>query len=455
MKASLIAKQISKLSLSPQLQNAIKLLQMSAVEINNEIQKIFEKNPLIEKEDNCEEYEYDECESHFSHYQSNLLTGAGKESVSTSEIIERVSIDEYNIKQHLMWQIHLLNISDKDKKLAELIIDYINDDGFLIKNIDSIFDELYLGSEISIDEIVAVQHLIQNLDPVGTCCIGIQESLIIQLQNIYPKTEILSKCQIIIKEFFDEFVANEFRIIRKNIQIDDIEIEEIKKLIKDQNARPGSKISAVQEINYIIPDVKILKKDSEWEIKANNLVSPNISINKKYEQLIEANIKDEDVEYLKENLKEAKNFIKNIKYRNDTLLNIAQCIFNKQIKFFKEGSNKIIPLNLNEVAQEIGVHESTVSRLTTEKYMETPYGVFELKYFFSRYITNDSGENISSSLIKEKIKEIIKSENKAKPFSDEKIVNLLKKDNINIARRTVSKYRIGLNFESSSKRKTK
>ena len=455
MKAGLIAKQISKLSLSPQLQNAIKLLQMSAVEINNEIQKIFEKNPLIEKEDNCEEYEYDECESHFSHYQSNLLTGAGKESVSTSEVIERVSIEKYNIKQHLMWQIHLLNISDKDKKLAELIIDYINDDGFLIKNIDSIFDELYLGSEISIDEIVAVQHLIQNLDPVGTCCIGIQESLIIQLQNIYPKTEILTKSQIIVKEFFDEFVANEFRIIRKNIQIDDNEIEEIKKLIKDQNARPGSKISAVQEINYIIPDVKILKKDSEWEIKANNLVSPNISINKKYEQLIEANIKNEDAEYLKENLKEAKNFIKNIKYRNDTLLNIAQCIFNKQIKFFKEGSNKIIPLKLNEVAQEIGVHESTVSRLTTEKYIETPYGVFELKYFFSRYITNDSGENISSSLIKEKIKEIIKSENKAKPFSDEKIVNLLKKDNINIARRTVSKYRIGLNFESSSKRKTK
>ena len=455
MKAGLIAKQISKLSLSPQLQSAIKLLQMSAVEINNEIQKIFEKNPLIEKEDNCEEYEYDECESHFSHYQSNLLTGAGKESVSTSEVIERVSIEKYNIKQHLMWQIHLLNISDKDKKLAELIIDYINDDGFLIKNIDSIFDELYLDSEISIDEIVAVQHLIQNLDPVGTCCIGIQESLIIQLQNIYPKTEILTKSQIIVKEFFDEFVANEFRIIRKNIQLDDNEIVEIKKLIKDQNARPGSKISAVQEINYIIPDVKILKKDSEWEIKANNLVSPNISINKKYEQLIEANIKDEDAEYLKENLKEAKNFIKNIKYRNDTLLNIAQCIFNKQIKFFKEGSNKIVPLKLNEVAQEIGVHESTVSRLTTEKYIETPYGVFELKYFFSRYITNDSGENISSSLIKEKIKEIIKSENKAKPFSDEKIVNLLKKDNINIARRTVSKYRIGLNFESSSKRKTK
>ena len=455
MKAGLIVKQISKLSLSPQLQNAIKLLQMSAVEINNEIQKIFEKNPLIEKEDNCEEYEYDECESHFSHYQSNLLTGAGKESVSTSEVIERVSIEKYNIKQHLMWQIHLLNISDKDKKLAELVIDYINDDGFLIKNIDSIFDELYLGSEISIDEIVAVQHLIQNLDPVGTCCIGIQESLIIQLQNIYPKTEILTKSQIIVKEFFDEFVANEFRIIRKNIQLDDNEIVEIKKLIKDQNARPGSKISSAQEINYIIPDVKILKKDSEWEIKVNNLVSPNISINKKYEQLIDANIKDEDAEYLKENLKEAKNFIKNIKYRNDTLLNIAQCIFNKQIKFFKEGSNKIIPLNLNEVAQEIGVHESTVSRLTTEKYIETPYGVFELKYFFSRYITNDSGENISSSLIKEKIKEIIKSENKAKPFSDEKIVNLLKKDNINIARRTVSKYRIGLNFESSSKRKTK
>ena len=455
MKARLIAKQVSKLSLSPQLQSAIKLLQMSAIEINNEIQKIFENNPLIEKEDSCEDFEYNECENHYSHYQANLLTGIRKQSISTSEIIEKVTADESNIKQHLMWQIHLLNISDKDKKLAELIIDYINDDGFLIKNIETIFDDVYLNSETSIDELIAVQHLIQNLDPVGTCCIGIQESLIVQLQNISPKTEIISKCQIILKDFFEEFVANEFNVIKKNIQLNDSEIAKIKKLIKSQNARPGSKISTTREINYIVPDVKISKKETEWEIKANHLISPNISINEEYVKLIESNIKNEDSEFLKENLREAKNFIKNIKYRNDTLLNISQCIFNKQLEFFKEGSLKIVPLRLNEVAKEIGVHESTVSRLTSGKYIETPYGVFELKYFFSRYITNDSGENISSSSIKEKIKMIIKSENKAKPLSDEKIVNLLKKENINIARRTVSKYRIALNYESSSKRKTK
>jgi len=237
--------------------------------------------------------------------------------------------------------------------------------------------------------------------------------------------------------------------------LNDSEIAKIKKLIKSQNARPGSKISTTREINYIVPDVKISKKETEWEIKANHLISPNISINEEYVKLIESNIKNEDSEFLKENLREAKSFIKNIKYRNDTLLNISQCIFNKQLEFFKEGSLKIVPLKLNEVAKEIGVHESTVSRLTSGKYIETPYGVFELKYFFSRYITNDSGENISSSSIKEKIKMIIKSENKAKPLSDEKIVNLLKKENINIARRTVSKYRIALNYESSSKRKTK
>ncbi len=455
MKARLIAKQVSKLSLSPQLQNAIKLLQMSAIEINNEIQKIFENNPLIEKEDSCEDFEYDECENHYSHYQSNLLTGVGKQSISTSEIIESVSADETDIKRHLMWQIHLLNITDKDKKLAESIIDYINDDGYLIKNIETIFDDVYLNSETSIDELIAIQHLIQNLDPIGTCCIGIQESLIVQLQNIYPKTEIIKKCEIILKEFFDEFVANEFNIIKKNIKLNDTEISEVKELIKSQNARPGSKIFSMREINYIIPDVTITKRDSEWEIKANQKISPNISINEKYVQMIESNLKKEDSEFLKENLREAKNFIKNIKYRNDTLLNISQCIFNKQLKFFKEGSSKILPLNLNEVAKEIGVHESTVSRLTTGKYVETPYGVFELKFFFSSYITNDSGENVSSSSIKEKIKILIKSENKAKPLSDEKIVNLLKKENINIARRTVSKYRIQLNFESSSRRKTK
>ena len=455
MKARLIAKQVSRLSISPQLQNAIKLLQMSAIEINNEIQKIFENNPLIEKEDSCEDFEYDECENHYSHYQSNLLTGVGKQSISTSEIIESVSADETDIKRHLMWQIHLLNITDKDKKLAESIIDYINDDGYLIKNIETIFDDVYLNSETSIDELIAIQHLIQNLDPIGTCCIGIQESLIVQLQNIYPKTEIIRKCEIILKEFFDEFVANEFNLIKKNIKLNDTEILEIKELIKSQNARPGSKIFSMREINYIIPDVTILKKDSKWEIKANHQVSPNISINEKYVQMIESNIKKEDSEFLKENLREAKSFIKNIKYRNDTLLNISQCIFNKQLKFFKEGSSKIVPLNLNEVAKEIGVHESTVSRLTTGKYIETPYGVFELKFFFSTYIKNDSGENVSSSSIKEKIKILIKSENKAKPLSDEKIVNLLKKENINIARRTVSKYRIQLNYESSSKRKTK
>ena len=455
MKTNLIAKQLTKLNISPQLQNAIKLLQMSAMEINQEIQNIFENNPLIEKEDQCEDFEDDNCEVHYSHYQGDLLRNAKDTATPLSEIIEKTSSQDEDIKQHLMWQIHLLNISEKDKKIAETIVDYINDDGFLIKTIHNIFDDVYLNSEVTIDEVIAIQHLMQNLDPVGTCCIGIQESLLIQLQNIEPISETIEKSQLVIREFFDEYIEDNFSVIKKNIDLSENQILNIKKLIRSQSARPGSKINSQKKIDYIIPDIKIYKNETNWEIKANNLISPNISINENYVELIQANITDNDKNYLKENLREAKTFIKNINYRNDTLLNISQCIFNKQIRFFQSGAEKLEPLSLRDVAEEIGVHESTVSRLTNGKYVETPYGVFELKYFFSRFITNESGEEISSNLIKEKIKKIIKSENKSKPYSDDKIVKLLEEQNINIARRTVSKYRVALNFASSSKRKTK
>ena len=454
MKFNLSSKQTSKLSISTQLQNAIKLLQMSAVEINQEIQNIFESNPLIEKEDNCEEYEEDNCEEHYSHYKDYNLTETNS-MVSVSDVIEKTAAEEDSLQQYLIWQIQLLNISEQDKKIAETIIDYINDDGYLIKDILDIFDDIYGDSDISIDELIAVQHLIQNLDPEGTGANGIQESLVIQVQNSDLESNIINKTCLVINEFFKEYVDKNFKIIRKNLNISKEEIILIDKIIKKQNARPGSCVGRNEIYDYIIPDLKVIKKGSDWIIISNKLVSPDIKINEKYINISSLKISDEDKEYVKNNLQEAKSFIKNIKYRNDTLLSLAESILSNQIDFFNYGIEKVKPMNLNEIAKDINVHESTVSRLTNGKYIETPYGVFELKFFFSSSIINDFGDNFSSVSIKEKIKKIIHSEDKSNPFSDEKIVGLLSNQNIKLARRTVTKYRESLNLMSSSKRKTK
>ena len=454
MKFEISSKQVSKLAITPQLQNAIKLLQLSAVEINQEIQNIFESNPLIEKEDNCEEYAEDNCEDHYYHYSENYIT-ENKNITSTSEIIEKTTSEEENLKKYLLWQIQLLNISEQDKKLSETIVDYINDDGYLIKDIVEIYDDVYTNSEITIDELIAVQHLLQNLDPIGTCTSGIQESLATQIQNSNIESYIKNKAYITINEFFKEYTENKKTVIKENLNINEDEMLLIDKIIKNQNPRPGTNILTNKNVEYIIPDLKISKKNSNWIIKANKLISPDIKINEKYVDLSKSKISDEDKDYVKSNLQEAKLFIKNINYRNDTLLKLAKSILKNQLDFFNGGIEKLRPMNLSDVAVDIDVHESTISRLTNGKYIETPYGIFELKFFFSSSIINVSGHNFSSTSIKEKIKKIIKAENKLKPHSDGEITDLLSTQGINLARRTVAKYRESLNFESSSKRKTK
>jgi len=454
MKFSLSSKQTSKLSITPQLQNAIKLLQFSAIEINQEIQNIFETNPLIEKEDDCDDYQEDNCELHYAHYPDNFLARSDN-MISTSEIIEKTSQSEESLKDHLLWQIQLLNISEKDKFLAKSLADYTNDDGYLIKEIYEIFDEICDSSEITVDELIAVQHLMQNLDPVGTCTSGIQESLLVQVQNDKKINDLKDKTCIILNEFFEEYVSKEFIKIQKNLNISSDDMKKIDNLIKSQNPRPGSNFLTTKKYEYIIPDIKISKENSNWIIKPNKLISPDIKINENYVEISKNNISEDDKEYIKNNLQEAKLFIKNIKYRNETLLEISKSILKKQINFFNNGIENIKPMTLKEIAEIVNVHESTVSRLTNGKYIETPYGVFELKFFFSSSLSNKYGDSFSSKSITEKIKKIIISENKSKPYSDEKIASILSDQGINVARRTVAKYRESLKLESSSRRKTK
>ena len=452
MKLNLSSKNVAKISITPQLQNAIKLLQYTAVEINQEIQNIFESNPLIEKEDACEDFQEDNCKEHYLHYDGDF-SHISKSTISTTEVIEKTTHAEDTLQKHLLWQVHLSNMTDEDKLIAESIIDYVNNDGYLIKDILDIFDDLYLNSEITLDEVIAVQHFLQRLDPAGTCSKNIQESLLVQVQNTNENPNIKSKICILLNEFFQEYTENKTKIILNSLSITEKEFILIDEIIRKQNPRPGNIINNIKNYDYIIPDVQITKNDSNWIIKNNKAVSPEIKINSNYVDINEKNMSDIDKKYVKEKLQEAKMFIKNINYRNDTLLSLSKRIFEKQKKFFDYGIENLVPMNLKEVATDLGVHESTVSRLTNGKYIETPYGIFELKFFFSSSIKNEDGKDFSSKSIKEKIKKIISSENKKNPFSDNKIKDILKNEGIDVARRTVSKYRESLNIESSSKRK--
>ena len=455
MKLNLSTKNLSKISITPQLQNAIKLLQFSAIEINQEIQNIFETNPLIEKEDLCEEYEDDNCTEHYLHYEKDFLPSNNINSISTSDIIERTSSEEDTLQSYLQWQVSLSNLSDNDKSIADSIIDYLNNDGYLVKDIFKIFDDIYLNTEISLDELIAVQHFLQNLDPVGTCTKDIQESLLVQVENSKENINLKNKALIILNEFFIEYTEKKTNIILKNLNLTMGDFELIDDLIKKQSPRPGNIIQNKKNYEYIIPDIQITKDASNWVIKSNKAVSPEIKINNNYIDMGEKNLSSEDKIYLKEKLQEAKLFIKNINYRNNTLLLLSKRIVQKQKKFFDYGVENLIPMNLKEVADDIGVHESTISRLTNGKYMQTPFGVFELKFFFSAAIKSGDGNDLSSTSVIEKIKKIIMSENKKQPLSDNKIKDMLKKEGVDIARRTVSKYRESLKIESSAGRKLK
>ena len=455
MKINLSTKNLSKISITPQLQNAIKLLQFSAVEINQEIQNIFETNPLIEKEDLCEEYKDDNCTEHYLHYEKSFLSSNDINSISTSDIIERTSSEEETLQKYIQWQVGLSNLSENDKSLANSIIDYLNNDGYLVKDIFEIFDDIYLNTEISLDELIAVQHFLQNLDPIGTCTKNIQESLVVQVENSKENFNLKNKALILLNEFFIEYTERKTNTILKNLNLTMDDFKIIDNLIKKQSPRPGNIIQNKKSYDYIIPDIQITKDESNWIIKNNKAVSPEIKINSNYIDMGEKNLSIEDKFYLKEKLQEAKLFIKNINYRNDTLLLLSKRIVQKQKKFFDHGIENLIPMNLKDVANDIGVHESTISRLTNGKYMQTPFGVFELKFFFSVAIKSEDGNNLSSTSVIEKIKKIIMSENKKHPLSDNKIKDMLKKEGIEIARRTVSKYRESLKIESSSGRKLK
>jgi len=433
------------LTITPQLQQAIKLLQLSSVDLNVEIAKLLEENPLLEVDETKVTTEWEDNYSY---------TYANQKSQSEGFDFDNVPTNSKSLQEYLSWQLELSSVTPRDLVIGEMIIDAINDDGYLIMSIEDLYLGLNKNSNqtyhIEMTQLLSMLKLIQHLDPIGVASRDLKECLSIQLDLLAP-SNFLAKCKFIVNHHLDLLGQKKYSQLKKILKLDNKSLKEILQILLSLNPRPGSVISA-KNTDYIIPDVLVVKSNAGWTVKLNPEIVTNIKINNKYAGLVTKNTKD--AAYLKENLAEAKFFIKSLQNRNDTLLRVATSIVQLQTEFLDMGSEKMRPLVLQDIATLLDLHESTISRITNNKYIHTPQGVFELKYFFSSHVGTDTGGDCSSTAIKAIIKKLVDEEREHSPLSDQRIVEVLLSRGVKIARRTVAKYRESLKIPPSSQRKS-
>ena len=359
-----------------------------------------------------------------------------------------------SLYDHLMWQLNLTPMSDRDRILAMAIIDAVEPSGMLSISIEEIFEGM--GSdleELELDEVVAVQKLLQQFDPCGVCSQNLSECLLVQLQQFDPKTPLLDSAKLIVKQYLPVLGSRDYRQLMRRTKLKEAELSQAVALIQSLNPRPGDMI-ATGDTEYVVPDVFVEKRDGRWIVELNPDIAPRLRINADYASMVKRADSSSDNTFLKDNLQEARWFLKSLQSRNETLLKVASCIVEKQRGFLDYGPEAMKPLVLHDIAEIVEMHESTISRVTTQKYMHTPQGIFELKYFFSSHVSTDSGGECSSTAIRAIIKKLVSAENPKKPLSDSKITDLLAEQGIQVARRTIAKYRESLNIPPSNERKT-
>jgi len=502
MKQSLQLKISQSLTMTPQLQQAIKLLQLSSLELEAEIQEVLESNPLLEVESPQEQSESFEKESlqdsNHSNADAETSNSIAQEDQETSDAIKNDKIEsemvadtqwedwgyggqsnpsrtddsnyEYqgetseSLRDQLLWQINMTALSDTDRTIAMILIDSIDDSGFMkadledvavmLNNSDDVTQDEPDESQIGVEEIEAVLHLIQSFEPAGIAARNLQECLLIQLKRLKEEHEYLPLAQKLVSTQFEYLANRNYRQILKNLSINEQKLKHAVELVQNLDPRPGNQLNQ-NNAQYIKPDVYVKKdKHGQWLVELNSDGAPKLAINKDYASLIKRADNSSDNQFLKNNLQDAKWFIKSLQSRNDTLLKVATSIVEKQNAFLDYGEEAMKPLILHDIAEEVEMHESTISRVTTQKFLHTPKGIFELKYFFSSHVSTDSGGECSSTAIRAVIKKLVAAENQVKPLSDSKIAILLKDQGIKVARRTVAKYRESLAIPPSNERKT-
>ena len=474
MKQGLQLRLSQQLAMTPQLQQAIRLLQLSTLELQQELQQALESNPLLEQIDTHEEIDTRETQDSETLDTADALEQkempeelpldaswdtiytAGTPSGTSGDYID----DELPVYQgettqtlqdYLMWQVELTPFADTDRAIATSIVDAVDETGYLTVPLEDILESIG-DEEIDIDEVDAVLKRIQRFDPVGVAAKDLRDCLLIQLSQFDKTTPWLEEARLIISDHLDLLANHDFRTLMRVTRLKEDVLKEAVNLIQSLDPRPGQSIQT-GEPEYVIPDVLVRKHNGHWTVELNSDSIPRLQINQHYASMCNNARNDGDSQFIRSNLQDAKWLIKSLESRNDTLLRVSRCIVEQQQAFFEQGEEYMKPMVLADIAQAVEMHESTISRVTTQKYLHSPRGIFELKYFFSSHVNTEGGGEASSTAIRALVKKLIAAENPAKPLSDSKLTSLLSEQGIMVARRTVAKYRESLSIPPSNQRK--
>ena len=454
MKQGLQLRLSQQLAMTPQLQQAIRLLQLSTLELQQELQQALESNPLLEQIDTHEEIDTRETQDSETLDTADALEQkempeelpldaswdtiytAGTPSGTSGDYID----DELPVYQgettqtlqdYLMWQVELTPFSDTDRAIATSIVDAVDDTGYLTVPLEDILESMG-DEEIDIDEVEAVLKRIQRFDPVGVAAKDLRDCLLIQLSQFDKTTPWLEEARLIISDHLDLLANHDFRTLMRVTRLKEDVLKEAVNLIQSLDPRPGQSIQT-GEPEYVIPDVLVRKHNGHWTVELNSDSIPRLQINQHYASMCNNARNDGDSQFIRSNLQDAKWLIKSLESRNDTLLRVSRCIVEQQQAFFEQGEEYMKPMVLADIAQAVEMHESTISRVTTQKYLHSPRGIFELKYFFSSHVNTEGGGEASSTAIRALVKKLIAAENPAKPLSDSKLTSLLSEQGIMVA----------------------
>ena len=519
MKQSLQLRMGQQLSMTPQLQQAIKLLQLSSLDLHLEIQQTLYSNPLLEFADEIEA----ESEEPSNEQLSNEAADNGdKPDEWSKEIPGELTVDAQwddiypaaptssapaasdnrdfesyhsvteSLQDHLLWQLNLTPMSDFDRLIATTLIDNIDESGFLESSAEALweslvptmsaqaagqvspamvletasephdgalleddFDDLDLPEAeegLQFEEVLAVLHRIQQFDPPGVGASDLRECLLIQLGQLSEETPYLAEAKLLSDQYLGFVAERDFPFLCRKTALEKAVIEGAIGLIQTLSPRPGECIAS-GDASYLVPDARVQKMHNLWVVTLNSDVSPRLCINQAYAAMVRRADNSKDNNFLRNNLQEARWFLRSLESRNDTLLRVSRCIVEMQQGFLERGPEAMKPMVLADIADQLALHESTVSRVTTQKYLDTPQGIFELKYFFSSHVSTSGGGECSSTAIRAMLKRMINDEPEEKPLSDSKLATMLQEEGIQVARRTVAKYRESIHLPSSSDRK--
>ena len=456
------------LAMTPRLQQAIRLLQLSTLELHTEIQEALDSNLMLELDEDDSPDPGAEIEIAPADIPGELPVDSAWEDIydapppngslsnggSDGTDLVALRAQTESLKDRLNWQMALMRLSDTDRVIAAALIDAVDDDGYLVLSLEDIHHSIDpLRREVTLEEIEAVLRQIQTLDPPGVAARGLDECLAIQLHQLPADTEWRDAALALVTEHLQALASKSYAQLMAALGLGKDELQCVIDLIRSLSPRPGAAVETSAP-EYVVPDVFVRRENGAWKVELNPDASPRLRINAHYANLVQRANDSADNNTLKSHLQEARWFIKSLLNRGETLLKTATCIVERQRGFLEHGEEAMKPMVLADVAQTIGMHESTISRVTTRKYMHTPRGVFELKYFFSSHVRTASGSEASSTAIRAVLRKLVAAENPARPLSDRKLKEILSGQGIRIARRTVAKYREAMAIPSSTERKS-